>query len=246
MGNVKSGLRRKLLAAVPLGLAAVLVATTPAVAEPPTGTDASSWQHVDGKPIDWQAFKNAGFDFALIKATDGTDYVNPWFAQDTAAMRAAGVLRGAYHFPVFTESPEQQAVWYVQNTFTSNVAGSLPPIIAVERNNGLPPASLIQWLHRWLIVVRVLTGRMPIIYTTSFWWTGMANTNQFTSYPLWIADWEPVASPRLPGGWRSWAFWQTSDKAEIPGIEVPADHNVYNGDLGPLSRYANTPYYGGP
>ena len=246
MASVFSGVRRKLLAVVPLALAAALVATTPAVADRPTGTDASSWQHADGKPIDWQAFKNAGHDFALIKATDGADYINPWFADDTARMRAAGVLRGAYHFPVFTGLPEQQAVWYVQNTFRQNVAGSLPPIIAVERSNGLPPDVLINWLHRWLNVVRVLTGRMPVIYTTSFWFTGMANTNQFTQYPLWIADWEDVPNPALPGGWTNWAFWQTSDKEEIPGMVGPADHNVFNGELGSLARWANTPYYGGP
>ncbi|NMN99499.1 glycoside hydrolase family 25 protein [Antrihabitans stalactiti] len=245
MAIMRPRFRSKLFAALPLALAVVLVAATPANADRPTGADASSHQHVGGKPIDWQKVKASGHDFAMIKATEGSDYVNPWFNEDTNKMRAAGVLRGAYHFPVFTEAPEPQAIWYVQNTFPQNVAGSLPPLIAVERSNGMPAPVIINWLHRWLNVVELLTGRTPVIYTTAFWEDGVANTNEFTRYPLWIADWgKDVKNPHLVGGWTNWVFWQTDDKANIPGIETPADRNVYNGEMGPLTRWANTPYYG--
>ena len=51
------------------------------------GPDVSSYQHPHptsahphGQPINWVAVKNAGKDFAIVKATEGTGYVNPYFA----------------------------------------------------------------------------------------------------------------------------------------------------------------------
>lgn len=238
---------RRLLTAFPLAIAATLVVAVPGVAsaDRPSGPDLSAWQHPDGSPIDWQAVKNHGHDFALVKATEGTDYLNPHFNEDTNAMRAAGVLRGAYHFPDFGSSPEEQALFYVRNVFTQNVLGSLPPILDVERNNGQPAHVLIDLMHRWLNTVQVLTGRQPIIYTCpGFWKTAVNNTNEFANYPLWVADWNGGPAPELIGGWNNWVFWQTTDRASIPGISVPSDANVYNGEMGPLSRWANTPFFG--
>ncbi|MBJ8346018.1 glycoside hydrolase family 25 protein [Antrihabitans sp. YC2-6] len=242
----RSGLRRKLLAALPLAVVAMLIAASPGSADPrPSGPDVSGWQHPSGAPIDWFAVKSAGHDFALVKATEGTNYVNPHFQQDTASMRAAGVLRGAYHFPRFDQNnPEEQALFYVQNVFQQNVLGSLPPILDVERSNGMPADVIINWMHRWLTTVKVLTGRNPIVYTCpGFWKYEVANSNQFTSYPLWIADWTGSPQPELVGGWPNWVFWQQTDRANIPGIDAPSDSNVYNGDMGPLMVWANTPYY---
>ena len=98
---------RRLLTAFPLAIAATLVVAVPGVAsaDRPSGPDLSAWQHPDGSPIDWQAVKNHGHDFALVKATEGTDYLNPHFNEDTNAMRAAGVLRGIH----FTDVPPGQA-----------------------------------------------------------------------------------------------------------------------------------------
>ncbi|MBJ8345693.1 glycoside hydrolase family 25 protein [Antrihabitans sp. YC2-6] len=246
MVSVLPVFRRTLFSAVPLALVVALVATPTAQAEDrPTGPDISSHQHVGGAPIDWQAVKDAGHDFGMIKATEGTDYVNPYFNDDTARMRAAGVLRGAYHFPVFGESPEMQAIHYVTTVFPQNVMGSLPPLIAVERSNGASAATIINWLHRWLNVVEVMTGKKAIIYTTEFWEDGVNDTHEFSQYPLWISDWgKDVKDPYLVGGWTNWVFWQTTDAATIPGISVPCDSNVYNGTLGPLTEWATQGFYG--
>lgn len=208
------------------------------------GPDVSSHQHPDGDPIDWTAAKAGGVDFALVKATEGVDYVNPHFQEDTSKMREAGVLRGAYHFPRFDQNPEQQALFYVQNVFSQNVLGSLPPILDVERDNGQPPAVIIDWMHRWLTEVKAMTGRNPIIYACpGFWRFNVADSNEFHSYPLWVADWNQGPVPDIPGGWPGWAFWQTTDNARLPGISVPVDRNVYNEAFGPLAQWANTPYY---
>ena len=44
--------------------------------------------------IDWARAKAAGVVFGLVKSTDFTD---PLYRQNTARMKAAGVVPGAYH-----------------------------------------------------------------------------------------------------------------------------------------------------
>ena len=64
----------------------------------PKGLDVSSWQHPDGRPINWDAVANAGYRFAVVKATQGANYKNPWADRDLDDARAAGLLVGAYHY----------------------------------------------------------------------------------------------------------------------------------------------------
>src|SRR5260370_38115555 len=80
-------------------LGGILMANTPGTATAaPSGPDVSSWQHVDGRFIDWFAGRRAGHDFAMVKATEGLNYVNPFFLQDSVLMRTAGIARGTYHY----------------------------------------------------------------------------------------------------------------------------------------------------
>ena len=60
------------------------------------GIDVSRWQH--GTSLDWSKVKADGIDFAFIKATEDSTYVNPYFAGDWAATTSLGIYRGAYHF----------------------------------------------------------------------------------------------------------------------------------------------------
>lgn len=195
----------------------------------PQGPDVSSWQHIDATKIDWHRVREAGHDYAMVKATEGLDYVNPFFVEDCVVMRQAGVARGAYHYADVTQSPELQAAYYSAVVLGINGPGDLPPVLDLEDGAGLPPEVLIDWTHRYLNTVQALTGRQPIIYTyPDFWRTAMADTREFSHYPLWIASYDDTVGP-LPGGWDDWLFWQYTDRGRIAGIDGPTDINHYAG-----------------
>ncbi|WP_280468881.1 glycoside hydrolase family 25 protein [Nocardia cyriacigeorgica] len=227
------------LSAVTVG--GILTATLPATANAEqTGPDVSSWQHIDGRMIDWFAVKRAGHDFAMVKATEGLSYINPYFVPDSVLMRAAGVARGTYHYARPNLPPEPQAAMYAAVVLGQNGPLDLPPVLDLEDSGGLPPAALIDWTHRYLNTVQALTGRVPIIYTyPTFWRTAMADSNQFHRYPLWIADYRGNPQPEVPGGWPAWTFWQTTDSGSVPGIAGGTDVNVYSGAQGNFARFAN-------
>ncbi|MBF6296206.1 glycoside hydrolase family 25 protein [Nocardia amamiensis] len=223
--------------AIPTG---IHTATGQIAAAVPTGPDVSSWQHPDGRMIDWLAVKRAGHDFAMVKATEGLSYVNPYFVTDSLLMFAAGMARGTYHYARPALPPEPQAAMYATVALGQNGPLDLPPVLDLEDSGGLAPPALIDWTRRYLATVQALTGRVPIIYTyPSFWRTAMADTAEFTRYPLWIADYRGNPQPEVPGGWPTWTFWQTTDRGTIPGIAGRVDLNVYSGAQGDLARFAN-------
>ncbi|APE37752.1 glycoside hydrolase [Nocardia mangyaensis] len=206
----------------------------------PSGPDVSSWQHVDGQMIDWHAVRAAGHQFAMVKATEGLHYVNPYFVTDSVLMRTAGVARGTYHYARPELPPEPQAAMYAATVLGQNGPLDLPPVLDLEVSGGLAPPELIDWTHRYLNTVRALTGRTAIIYTyPHFWQTAMADTNAFTHHPLWIADYSGGEHPEVPGGWPHWTFWQTTDRGSVPGIGGATDVNVYSGAQGDFARFAN-------
>lgn len=210
--------------------AGVIACAAPGIASAvPQGPDVSSWQHIDGTAIDWHAVKAAGHGFAMVKATEGLDYVNPYFVEDSIVMRTANVARGAYHYADVTLSPELQGAYYSALVLGINGPGDLPPVLDLEDAKGRSPAEVIDWTHRYLDTVQTLTGRQPIIYTyPNFWRTAMADTHEFADYPLWIADYNDELGP-LPGGWTDWLFWQFTDRGTIPGIDGRTDINHYSG-----------------
>ncbi len=242
--TARSLVRRTLLSLSTLATVGILSATGMATATP-TGPDVSSWQHVDGRLINWFAVRGSGHSFAMLKATEGLSYINPYFVPDSLLMRAAGVARGTYHYARPNLPPEPQAALYSTVVLGQNGSLDLPPVLDIENSGGLAPAALIDWTHRYLNTVQSMTGRVPIIYTyPRFWRTAMADSNQFTRYPLWIADYSGKAQPDIPGGWPAWTFWQTTDSGNVPGIAGNTDVNVYSGAQGDFARYANMPSSG--
>ncbi|MFB7876961.1 glycoside hydrolase family 25 protein [Nocardia sp. NPDC056064] len=232
----KAAVRRGCVMAV-----AAVGAVVPVVAQAaPSGPDVSSWQHVDGRLIDWHAVRAAGHQFAMVKATEGLHYVNPYFVPDSILMRTAGVARGTYHYARPELPPEPQAALYAATVLGQNGPLDLPPVLDLEAPGGLSPAALVEWTHRYLNALQALTGRTPIIYTyPNFWKTAMADSNAFTRYPLWIADYSGNEHPEVPAGWPTWTFWQTTDRGSVPGIGGATDVNVYSGAQGDFARFAN-------
>jgi lysozyme len=195
---------------------------------PVQGIDVSERQGT----VDWNAVKQAGKVFVFILATDGITWTDPDFATNWSGAKAAGLLRGAYHFYETDDDPTAQA----QN-FLSAVQlepGDLPPVVDIERlDSGSTASQTVKDLQTWLDVVEQATGRTPIIYTSHGFWNSLG-TSAFGLYPLWIAEYG-VQSPTLPAGWARWTFWQFSESGAVAGISGSVDLNVFNGSAAELA-----------
>lgn len=225
---------------LPLALLAVTLSLSGAGAAAPVhGPDVASYQHPGGAAIDWPAVQAGGSSFAVVKATEGTTYTNPYFSADWAAAGSAGLVRGAYHYARPSGSAAAQARAFVAVVGSTRERGSLAPVLDLEDDGGLAPADLVAWAHSFLDTVEQLTGRLPILYTyPSFWHTAMADNTGFGASPLWLASYRSTPPATLPG-WAQWTLWQHTDAARLPGIGAAVDESYLCCGSGTLAALAD-------
>jgi len=240
-------LRRLLAAAVSAaGVAAALVALpgTPAQAATTPGIDVSHYQGA----INWTSVRNAGIQFAFIKATEGTSYKDPRFNTNYVAAYNAGVIRGAYHFAL----PDRSSGAVQANYLASNGGAwsadsrTLPAALDLEGNPygaycyGKTQAAMRTWISDFLNTYRSRTGRHAVIYTTTSWWSSCTGNYSgfWANHPLWIARWASTVGT-LPAGAPFWSFWQYTSTGSVAGIAGNVDRNHWNGTRDRLIALAN-------
>lgn len=173
--------------------------------------------HYQGE-IDWSKVAASGMRFAFIKATDGTEDVDPHFSQNWAGAKNAGIVRGAYHFFRPGLDARLQAEHLQRVVVMDDLA--LPPALDVEVTDGVNSSVLQEALKGWLEAVQAAFGCTPIIYTDpSFWKQHVAGGVE--TYPLWLACYSD--EPEVPAPWRNWTFWQYTDAGSVSGIACRVD-----------------------
>ncbi|HEX3781053.1 MAG TPA: GH25 family lysozyme [Pseudonocardiaceae bacterium] len=204
----------------------------------PLGLDVSGHQGA----IDWGSVSSGGGSFAYIKATEGTYYTNPDFAQQYNGSYSSGLVRGAYHFatPNTTDGVSQADYFLAHGGGWSNDGKTLPPAIDLEYNPygdtcyGLTPAALVAWIHAFVNEMKAHIGIYPTIYTSTTWWsTCTGNDSSFGADPLWIPRYGSSVGT-LPAGWSTQAVWQYADSGTFPG-----DQDSYNGSAAQLRDFAS-------
>ena len=181
----------------------------------PEGIDVS---HHSGD-VDWPTVAAAGYEFAYVKATEGVDDTDPRFEEHWKALKAHGIVRGAYHFYVTEDDPERQAKFFLSTV--DHEDGDLVPVVDIELiGNGTTPG-IADRLRRFLEIVESELGVRPMVYTMPNFWNENFGAG-FETYPLWVAEYE-VDAPRLPEGWTDWHLWQYRGDATIAGVEKNAD-----------------------
>ncbi|MFJ8644649.1 lysozyme [Streptomyces sp. NPDC093546] len=193
------------------------------------GVDVSSHQG----NVNWPALWTSGVKWAYVKATEGTYYENPYFAQQYNGSYNVGMIRGAYHFATpDTTSGAAQADFFVNNGGGWSRDGrTLPGVLDIEWNPygstcyGKTQAAMVTWIRDFLNRYKYRTGRDAVIYTATTWWkqcTG--NYGGFgASNPLWVARYNTTVG-ELPAGWAYYTMWQYTSTGPIVG-----DHNKFNG-----------------
>jgi lysozyme len=181
--------------------------------------------------VDWPSVAAAGYAFAFLKATDGQDYVDPTFTENWEGAKAAGLLRGAYHFFRAEDDPAVQAAWFWK---TVGGDGDLPLVVDVETTMEQSASTVVANLTRFLDDLQQASGRQPMIYTAPGFWQQLG-TSAFGAYPLWVAEYG-ASQPTLPSGWTLWDFWQHSETGQVPGITGAVDLDVYSGTAAQLRQ----------
>jgi lysozyme len=197
--------------------------------------------------IDWQSVKNSGVSFAFAKATEGITFVDPNFSDNWKKIKAAGLVRGAYHFFLPLKDANEQAQNFLK-VLGKLESGDLPPVLDLEH---FPERVEEEWkqvelperiirVQKWLDIVERATGRKSLIYTSDgFWGTYMKHTKVFTKYPLWVANYGTL-QPLVPAdnwGGNGCIFWQYTETGIVTGVPGKVDKNEFQGSFEQLLAF---------
>jgi GH25 family lysozyme M1 (1,4-beta-N-acetylmuramidase) len=193
--------------------------------------------------VAWSTLWSSGVRWAYTKATEGTYYTNPYFAQQYNGSYNVGMIRGAYHFATpDTTSGATQANYFVDHGGGWSRDGkTLPGALDIEWNPygaecyGKSASAMAGWIADFLNTYKARTGRDAVIYTASSWWSDCTgNYGGFAAdNPLWIARY--ASDPgTLPGGWGYYTMWQYTSSGPTVG-----DHDKFNGALDRVQALAN-------
>lgn len=226
--------------------------STSMIADMPRGIDVSKFQG----EVDWERVAGAGIKFAFARAVEDkspADRADHTFAANFEGMKAAGILRGAYHFFRPRRDAAAQAKLFV-SIVGELKPGDLPPVIDFEHDGSnkelnlpsLSPKVIIEGMARWIDIVEDALNRRVIIYTNAeIWILAAGNFKCFRDHPLWIAHWK-ADRPMLPSAFDSFIIHQYDVELTVPGVPrtgplvyVPTDR--FNGSVNELRAFADLP-----
>jgi lysozyme len=171
-----------------------------------TGMDISAWQG----NINWAKAAKNGVRFAYIKVSQRL-FADKLFFQNWPGAKAAGVLRGGYHYLVWDRDPLEQADTFC--ALLKDDPGELPPVADFEERNGIPGDALKR-LMRFLNAVENQLGVKPAIYTGPDFWKNFGTPDPlWADFPLWIANYQ-VNQPNIPAPWKDFTFWQHTNSGD--------------------------------
>lgn len=222
------------------------------------GIDVSVWQHSNNAAINFAKLKTEQkLDFVIIKASDGgvkgNENAKRWFAVDSAAAKAEGLVVGAYHYALpgnlnknTIKDAKLQAARAVEQAGGAKV-GDLPLTLDMEELPcGWTINRLAKWTKAFLAEAERLTGRTPMIYANGTFIQRLedAGASDLSRYPLWLAKWGPKLGtvPNEKRIWNGqWTIWQFTADGKLDGVpSSTADLNVFNGTREEFLAFANS------
>lgn len=206
------------------------------------GTDVSHWQG----EIKWDLVKKGGISFAFIKATEGVDYQDSKFSKNLKEAKAAEILAGAYHFctPSSVEDAVNEAGHFINVITKYGGFGvlDLPPVIDIEKNQGLTREQVSKIVRAWVEKVKAETGIQPVLYSYTYFIREYLDES-LRDIPLWLAHYD-IKQPPDSSGWKSWLFLQYTNKGQVGGINGHVDLNEFNGSQSELELLCQKKVFG--
>ena len=192
------------------------------------GIDVSNWQGY----INYEEVKRDGIEIVYIKASEGTNYKDPYFDVNYQNAKNNGLKVGFYHFltAINTEEAEEQAKF-----FASVISKKVPDcklVLDYEVFGGVPATQINQIARTFLETTKKLTNKDVILYSDLYNSRTVFSKGLAQDYQLWVANY--TSSQNLQNAnsnWKNWIGWQYSSTGIISGINGYVDRDVYTKEI---------------
>lgn len=168
----------------------------------------------------------SGVDVIMVKATQGTSYINPYCDIDYQAAKKKGKLLGFYHY-CGGGSPEAEAKYFYKNT--KNYVGEAVPAVDWEAGQNSSWGNT-NWVKRFVTEFHRLSGVWCLIYVQASAISQVANCSKLCG--LWVAcypsmNWKSWNVPNMRVNtypWSTYTVWQfTGDNMDRNLVNTTKD-----------------------
>lgn len=187
--------------------------------------------------------------FAGLRAGISWGYQDPWFNYYFNEAQRTGILSLPYHVVYPAEDPAAQMDHFLRIVGEERLT-TCRLVLDMELVHGLTRARITRCLQTCLKLLKVRTGRLPIVYSRASWvdehlavadlpevdwWLAQYRTPR--TYPLFTPEY--ASPPTLPAGVNRWLLHQAAEKAPAIGAEGChyMDYNRWNGTREDVWRY---------
>lgn len=194
--------------------------------------------HHQGGSLNFVAFKKAGVEFAFLKSTESSGFIDAQFVTNLARARSAGMLVAAYHYLRSGVAVEAQV---------ANVARVVPkdvPVIPdIEANSG----TNVKTFLAFVAALEKAGYEVPFTYLPRWYWQQIGSQSLVGLPPLWSSrypdykiqdiakEFNDVPATYWNGyGGLKVAVLQFTSSANVAGVQ-PLDANAYPGTRAELA-----------
>lgn len=193
----------------------------------------------------------AGFQFAFVKASEGTGYLDPRRVEHLKKLRDVGLICGVYGFCRPSQgNPREQAKKLWEGMGESYECRTVIDLEAAP--DTMTSQELVDFGEAFADEVLSWGIVQPVLYTYPSFaqklQPALGKSSRLGLCPLWIAQYRSVtdawvpplgAKPIIPKPWTDWTIWQYSGNGgfRVPGIVGDCDRNMFQGDFAALRRF---------
>lgn len=190
------------------------------------GIDVSEWQKI----INFREVKEAKIEVVYIKATQGNDYIDPYFERNYQEAKENGLKIGVYHFLTAknTEEAKDEADFFASVISKKKIDCRLA--MDFEVFGDLTKKEINEISKVFLERVEEKTKKEMIIYSDSSNAKDIFDEELARKYPIWVAEYG-VREPSNNGKWETWVGFQYADNGRIKGIIGFVDKDYYTKEI---------------
>lgn len=192
------------------------------------GIDVSEWQEA----INWKKVKNAGIQFAMIRASLSENKVDKTFEYNITEATKAGLDVGVYHYcyAMDAEEARTEARHFIETISPYKI--TYPVVLDFEDNSQVKLDNKVKNEIAQVFIEEIRNaGYYPMIYSYSNWYEKYMDMDKLDC-EVWIAHWG-VIRPTYKG---SYGIWQYSSEGRVSGIDGDVDLNVCFKDYAKIIR----------
>ena len=189
----------------------------------------------------------SGVPIAMVKATEGTDYIDPDYAPAKIRAKDAGAFFCTYHF-----LREGNGAGQADHAFS--VVGSTPLMLDMETENlnGITSNPSVTDAADFVSQYRALGGVIYLLYLPRWYWADLGSptlaplidlglllvSSNYTNYSNSGPGWDAYGG-MVP------VIWQYTDSETLNGVK-PVDFNAYQGTVADFESQVTTGALPGP